>query len=134
MNADRPGGGIGDKPLRIIVADDHEWIRQVLMEVVRQTLPEADIFETVDGLQALEVFRREGCDFLVSNHCMPRMDGMTLIQQVRKQMPDLPIVMVSIRAEAEKEAMAAGANWFLPKEQIMERLPALLLSQLKMLS
>ncbi len=110
---------------RIIVADDHEWIRQILVDVVRQTLPESSVVETADGLQALKAYRR-GCSFLVTNHAMPHMDGMTLIRQVRKQSPHLPIAMVSIHPEAEKDAVEAGANWFIPKEQIMERLPRLL--------
>lgn len=47
---------------------------------------------------------------------------------MRQQAPELPILMVSVQAEARKDAVEAGANWFLSKEQIMEEMPKLLLT------
>ena len=116
----------GLHPLRIIVADDHEWIRTILVNVVTDTLPAAEVIAVEDGLQALEAFQQGGASFLVSNHSMPRMDGAALVSKVREQAADLPIVMVSAQPEAEIDALEAGANWFLRKEQIMEHLPRLL--------
>ena len=112
---------------RILVADDHEWIREVVVAIVRQTLPAAEITQVEDGAKALRSYQRTGCDFLVTNHLMPEMDGMTLIRHVREQSPGLPILMVSVKPEAEVDAMSAGANWFLAKVDLMEHLPGLLL-------
>ena len=112
--------------MRVIVADDHEWILSILTQIVQETLPAASIIAVADGQQALNAYRQGGCQFLVSNHQMPHMDGPTLVRQVRAQAPDLPILMVSIKPEVKMEAMAAGANWFLAKEQLMEHLPTLL--------
>ncbi len=114
-------------PLNIIVADDHDWIRQVLVRVVHDTLPEAAVYVATNGVQAFKFYQSRPCHFLVSNHFMPHMNGMDLIRIVRRQQPGLPIVMVSAHPDAEEDAMAAGANWFLPKEQITRRLPTLLL-------
>lgn len=114
------------RPPRILIADDHEWIRQILVQITTQTLPGAEIIETADGLQALDAFRQIGCDFLITNHVMPNLDGAGLIRQVRAEAPDLPILMVSVKPEAAADAKAAGADWFLTKEQIMECMPALL--------
>ena len=116
-----------DRPPRIIVADDHEWIRQILTQVARQTLPRAEVVETVDGQQALDAYRQGPCDFLITNHAMPRMDGAELIRAVRAESADLPVLMVSIHPSAKKDAMEAGADWFLTKEQIMEHMPPILL-------
>ena len=115
------------RPPRIVVADDHEWIRQILVEVTRQTLPLAEVVETADGQQALEACGSGPCDFLITNHAMPRMDGTELIRNVRADSPDLPILMVSIHPSVNHEALEAGANWFLTKEQIMEYMPPILL-------
>ena len=112
---------------RIIIADDHEWIRRILVEIVRQTLPSAVIVDTEDGLQALKAFEDGSCQFLISNHLMPKMDGMSLIRAVRQISPQMPILMVSVKPEASADAMDAGANWFLSKDKIMEHLPPLLL-------
>ena len=115
------------EPLRIIVADDHEWIRTILVEVVRQTLPTAEVVATGDGVHALAALRSGGCHFLVTNHSMPHMDGPALIRLARQEAPELPIAMVSTKLGDRSEALTAGANWFLTKEQITEHLPKLLL-------
>ena len=112
--------------LRIIIAYDHDLIRQILVKVVRETLPASTVVETADGLQAFEAYKNCDCHFLVSNHCMPNMDGMTLIRHVRKKAPELPILMVSVKPEAETDAFAAGANWFLRKDSIFDQMSALL--------
>ena len=96
------------------------------MDVVRQTLPQADVAVATDGLQAMDAFHEKGADFLVTNHAMPHLDGMGLIQRIRREKPELPILMVSVHPEASVDAMAAGANWFLSKTQIMEEMPVLL--------
>ena len=130
---------MGDKPyppsptthsLRVIVVDDHDWIREIAVEIVRQTLPQAEIIALKDGLEALDAYQRGGADFVVTNHHMPHMDGAALIHELRACAPDLPILMISVHPEAKADAMAAGANWFLSKEQIMEKMPPLLLSHI----
>ena len=111
---------------RVIVADDHEWILQILVATVADTLPQAEVVAVEDGQQALEAYQQGGCNFLVTNHNMPRMDGATLIRKVRTLVTDLPILMVSVNPDVKAEALAAGANWFLTKTQINEHLPELL--------
>lgn len=112
---------------RVLIADDHEWILNILVRVVEQTLPSAEIIAVEDGVKALAAYQDGGCDFLVSNHFMPNLDGTALVREVRHQAPGLPILMVSVKPEAVVDAKAAGANWFLTKPQIMEHLPTLLL-------
>ena len=111
---------------RIILTDDHEWILQILVKLVEQTLPRAEIVAAESGLDAFEAYERGGADFVVTNHLMPEMDGPTLIRRLRAQAPDLPILMVSADPENKADAREAGANWFLSKKQITERLPGLL--------
>ena len=117
--------------VRVIVVDDHEWIRDIAAHVVRQTLPYAEVIVRNDGLEALMAFREGGADFVVTNHHMPHMDGMELIQELRQYAPTLPIVMISVHPEARRDAEAAGANWFLCKVEIMEKMPPLLLHELR---
>ena len=119
------------RPPRVIVVDDQEWIREIAVQVVHLTLPSAEIVAKKDGLEALMAFRQGGADFVVTNHHMPRMDGMELIQELRMAAPDLPIVMISVHPDARVDAMAAGADWFLTKEQIMEHMPGLLLDKIR---
>ena len=112
---------------RIIVADDHAWIRKILVKVIQEAVPAAEVIATENGLEALPAYEQGGANFLVTDHHMPEMDGAVLTRQVRSQAPDLPILMVSVQPEAKADAKEAGATWFLSKDQIMEHLPPLLL-------
>ena len=113
-------------PTRVIVVDDHEWIRDIAVQIVRQTLPNADIQVAADGLGALEAFQKEGADFVVTNHHMPHMNGMELTRELRRLTPGLPILMISIDPTAKADAASAGTDWFLTKEQLMEHMPPIL--------
>ena len=117
-------------PVRVLVVDDHEWIRDIAVEIVRQTLPEAEILVTSDGLGALQSFQNGGADFVVTNQCMPHMNGAELTRELRRQAPELPILMISMDTSAKSDAEAAGVNWFLTKDQLLEGLPPLLLGAL----
>ena len=118
------------KPPRIIVVDEHDWIREIAVQVVQQTLPQADIVAKRDGLEALMAFLDKGADFVITNQFMPHLNGAELIQELHAQAPDLPIVMISVDPAARATAEAAGANWFLTKAEIMERMPPLLLQHI----
>ena len=113
--------------MRVLVVDDHEWIRDIAVQIVRQTLPDAEILITADGLGALRSFQDRGADFVVTNHHMPHMNGPELTRELRRQAPALPILMISVDASAKPDAESAGATWFLTKEQLMEHLPPILL-------
>lgn len=118
------------KAPRIIVVDGRESGLQLVVNLVRETLPAAEIVATETGLEALHAFEQGGADFLVTNHQMPGTDGATLIRRVRAQQPTLPIVMISLELGARSTSTAAGADWFLNETEVVERLPELLCAQL----
>ena len=111
---------------RILVADEREWIRRLLVQVINQTLPAAAVIQTRDGAQAYRAYQYGGCHLLLTNHNMPGMDGLTLIRQVRRHAATLPIWMVANEPEVDRAAQAAGATGSLRQEDIATRLPALL--------
>ena len=111
---------------RIIVADDREQIRRLVVEVITQTLPNAAVIETRDGSQAYRACQHGGCHLLLTNHNMPGMDGLTLIRQVRRHTMSLPIWIFANESEIERVALAAGATGFLRNEAITTDLSALL--------
>ena len=112
--------------VRVIIADDHEWILNILTQVVRDTLPAGRWSLSRMAKRLSMPTARTDAIFLVSDHLMPHLDGPTLVRSVRALAPGLPIVMVSAKPDVRAEALAAGANWFLAKDQITEHLPRLL--------
>ena len=111
---------------RIIVADEREWIRRLVVKVISQTLPHAAVIETRDGSQAYRACQHGGCHLLLTNHNMPGMDGLSLIRQARRHATRLPIWIIANEPEIERAALAAGATGSLRNEAITTDLPVLL--------
>ncbi len=120
-----------ERVFRILLADEREWMRRMVIEVIHRTLPAATIIETNDGAQAYRAYEHGGCHLLLTNHNMPGMDGLTLIRQVRRRTATLPIWMIANEPEAERDALVAGATGFLRNETITTNLPSLLRQHLE---
>lgn len=84
---------------KILIADDE---RSVLLTI--QHLLNANGYETVEatnGLAALELFQNQFFDLIITDLKMPRMDGMTFLNEVRKLEPTTPIVILTAFASTE---------------------------------
>jgi len=78
---------------RILLVDDNanglSARRSVLEELGHR------IATAASGQEALDQFARHKFDLVVTDFRMPRMDGLELIVRLRKQAPDLPIILIS---------------------------------------
>ena len=85
---------------RILVVDDEPDICQLIRRYA-----EHDGFETIgvsDGLQAVELCRKQDFDIIIMDIMMPEMDGFTACKKIREQ-KDIPVLMLSARgAEYDK--------------------------------
>lgn len=99
----------------IIIADDDEQLRNVLVRIISAAYPTARISAVNDGRAALALFDREGADLLVTNNQMPYIAGLQLISELRQRGATIPIIMTSGDIRIEPQAQAAGASAFLPK-------------------
>ncbi len=101
---------------RIVLADDNADMRAYVRDLLSPTY----IVETVaDGEQALEAVRRERPDLVVADIMMPRLDGLSLLKQLRsdESLREVPVMLLSARAgeEAHVEGLDAGADDYLVK-------------------
>jgi len=80
---------------RVLIADDDAAVRMMLVKVM--TKKGFDVTDAEDGKRALELYRHAagGFDLLVTDICMPEMDGCDLIREIRRQDQGLPIIVVS---------------------------------------
>jgi len=78
---------------RILVVDDQKPIRSML----RQTLEREghEVVEAPDGEVALEVFRADPTDLLITDIVMPNKEGIEIIMELRRDFPDLAIIAIS---------------------------------------
>jgi two-component system chemotaxis response regulator CheY len=103
---------------RFLVVDDFSTMRRIVRNLLKE-LGYTNVDEAEDGAMALNKLRSEQYDFVVSDWNMPVMDGLTMLQEIRKDpaLSKLPVLMVT--AEAKKEnivaAAQAGANGYVVK-------------------
>ncbi|MBD3336374.1 MAG: response regulator [Candidatus Eisenbacteria bacterium] len=110
-----PEGGDLDRP-RILVADDEESMRRFLKILLERE--GADVTAVSDGNAALAQLKDESFDVLVTDVRMPGMDGVTLLETVKKDWPHMPVVILTAYGSeaASRQAMAKGAFQFLEKK------------------
>ncbi len=97
-----PGAVIGLRPLRILAVDDDGLVLMntaLMLEDLGHT-----VFEATAGADALDVLRRESVDLVISDHAMPRMTGSQLAVAIRREWPDIPIILATGFAEIPEGA------------------------------
>ena len=78
---------------RLLIVDDEPDLRWVLRGLFADEGFEVD--EAADGVEALAAIGRAEPDVVLSDMRMPRLPGLELLRTVRKQMPDLPVILLS---------------------------------------
>ena len=106
----------------IIIADDDALMRQLLSRIVERTCLSFTASIAENGKQALEIYQTSGADLLITDATMPVMDGIDLVQAVREETTELPIIMLSGEPDIERKAYAAGVTVFLEKPTSMAQI------------
>jgi len=120
---------------RALIVDDSEAMRRAIRFALKG-IAGLDCVEATDGLDALKKVGRGRFDVVLTDLNMPMMDGLKLINHLRKSPATraLPIVIITTEGKAEDRdrAMALGANAFLVKPvkdaQIVDAVKGLLAS------
>jgi len=103
---------------KFIVADDHPLFRAALTQALRQFAPQTDIIEA-DTMEATKdvVNRHPDADLVLLDLHMPGANGFSGLIQLRAQMPDIPVAVISGSDEpyVVRRALDYGASGFIPK-------------------
>ena len=109
-----------DRPVRVLLADDHPVNRKVVEMILAQA--EVELASVEDGAAALEAVRSGDYDLILMDMQMPVMDGLTATREIRLHeaamgLPRTPVVMLTANALPEHiaGAEAAGADRHLAK-------------------
>ena len=110
-----------DTVVRVVVADDDEVFLEILAETVEQA--DAAVELAPDGLAALEQLSAGDFDILISDLNMPRMDGLTLLRQVRTFYPHILCILITGFGSLESaiQALRLGAYDYIQKPFMMEQ-------------
>lgn len=107
---------------KILVIDDEKSILDLLSVVFEK---EGYMVETsLSATRAVELMGNKDFDIIISDIKMPRMSGMELLSYVRKNRPDIPIVMITAYGTIKQavEALKAGAMDYIVKPFDVEEL------------
>jgi two-component system chemotaxis response regulator CheY len=109
--------------MRVLVVDDSSTMRTIQKRSLN-SLGITDVLDAKDGLEALRVLENETIDLVMTDWNMPNMDGLTLLQEIRKQTKELPVIMITTEAEKGRvvAAIQAGVSDYLAKPFTPEQL------------
>lgn len=106
---------------QILVVDDEERIRQSLNGILEDEGYE--VLEAKDGPQALKQIEADPPELVLLDIWMPGMDGMEVLERMKGQIPNLPVIMISGHGNIELavKAVKLGAYDFIEKPLSLEK-------------
>lgn len=104
-------------PTRVLLADDHQLFREGLANILNNQPDFEVIGEAGDGLEALVKARKLSPDIILMDVSMPGCDGLEATQRIKQELPEMIIVMLTVRDEDDKlfQAIRNGAQGYLLK-------------------
>jgi len=100
--------------MKILVVDDEPLIREVIKEYCE--LEEYNVVEANNGLEALEILKKEEIDIIVLDIMMPKLDGFSTLKKI-KEIKNTPVILLSARKEEFDKLMGfeLGSDDYLTK-------------------
>jgi DNA-binding NtrC family response regulator len=100
---------------KILIVEDDESIREAMKSALKIKGYDIDVAE--NGLAALEIFKQGLYDLIISDHKMPQMTGLELLEKIKTSDPEVLFIIVTAYGDIEMavSAMKKGAYDFIPK-------------------
>lgn len=115
--------------MKVLIVDDDRVLADVVAFALRRE--GFQVIQAFDGLSALQRWAEDKPDLLVLDVNLPKMDGFTVCQRIRKE-ADTPIIMLTVRGEDDDivHGLELGADDYIPKpfspRQLVARAQAVL--------
>lgn len=106
--------------IRILLADDHALMRRGIRDLLMSE-PEFEIIgEAGDGREAVRLAERLKPDVMIMDLAMPELNGLDAIRQIRKDAPEIELLVFSMHDSEEliREVFAAGARGYVLKSDV----------------
>ena len=109
---------------KILIIEDEEPIRRVLVRILTDEDSSFEIHEASDGKKGLDLIKNDDYDLVLCDIKMPKVDGIELLQRTRKTNSTVPFIMLTGHGNIETavESMKLGAYDFISKPPDLNRL------------
>lgn len=114
--------------IRVLLADDHPLFREGVAKILDSQPDFKAVGEARDGVEALIKARELKPDLILMDVAMPVCNGLEATQRIKKELPDVTIVMLTVSDQDDNlfEAIRSGAQGYLLKSIRREEMLALL--------
>ncbi len=104
--------------IRVFIADDHAIVREGLKQILAESPDIIVAGEAENGLDAIKLFRKSKCHVMLLDISMPDRSGIDVLKQVKKENPEIAVLMLSMHREDQYaiRSLKAGAAGYLTKQ------------------
>jgi DNA-binding NtrC family response regulator len=108
----------------ILLIEDESAIRRVLSKILAEENSNYNITEAPDGLAGMELAKDNDYDLILCDIKMPKMDGVEVLEAIKKIKPEIPVVMISGHGDLDTavNTMRLGAFDYISKPPDLNRL------------
>lgn len=101
--------------MRLLLAEDERALSKALTAILERNNYSVD--PVYDGQAALEYLRMDNYDGIILDIMMPKVDGITVLQEIRKSGNPIPVLLLTAKSEVDDKVLGldAGANDYLTK-------------------
>jgi DNA-binding NtrC family response regulator len=109
---------------KILLIEDESAIRRVLKKIITEENENYEVEEAEDGLIGVDLITKFDYDLVLCDIKMPKMDGVEVLEKVKKIKPEIPIVMLSGHGDLDTavNTMRLGAFDYISKPPDLNRL------------
>jgi DNA-binding NtrC family response regulator len=109
---------------KILIIEDEAIIRRVLIKIISEESDSYQVEEAENGLIGVDLVAKEDFDLVLCDIKMPKMDGIEVLQRIKKIKPEIPVVMISGHGDldAAVNTMRLGAFDYISKPPDLNRL------------
>ena len=109
---------------KILIIEDEAAIRRVLKKIISEENEAYNVEEAEDGLIGIEMISKNDFDLVLCDIKMPKMDGVEVLEKIKKIKPEIPVVMISGHGDLDTavNTMRLGAFDYISKPPDLNRL------------
>ncbi len=118
------GADEGTPAIRVLIADDHQLLRQGYTALLARSGGFLVVGEARDGAQAIDLAVSSSPDVVLMDIQMPRMNGLRAIEEIHRRLSQTLILVISMMNEAAiiRQCLKNGAQGFISKDDSFDEL------------